>query len=153
MNFIDMAKIKKSDVTNNRIEYIRTKTKESFSIPYSDSLKEIVKKLNNYHDAENEYLLPMLNKFHASVSSIKTRVQRVIKETNTDLVDIALKTNISTKLTTYCARHTFATVLKRGGVATEAIAELMGHNDLKTTKIYLDSLETDFLDNLILNNL
>ncbi len=43
-------------------------------------------------------------------------------------------------LTTYAAWHLFATVLKRSGTPMEFISESLGHNSLKTTEAYLDSL-------------
>jgi site-specific recombinase XerD len=48
-----------------------------------------------------------------------------------------------TKLTTYSARHSFATVLKRSGAPIEFISESLGHKDLKTTENYLDSFEDE----------
>ena len=51
-----------------------------------------------------------------------------------------LKTlGINKKATTYVARHTFSTVLKRSGASTEYIQEALGHTDVKTTENYLDS--------------
>ena len=47
---------------------------------------------------------------------------------------------------TYVARHTFATVLKRSGVDIGIISESLGHSDLKTTQIYLDSFENTQID-------
>ena len=49
-------------------------------------------------------------------------------------------------LTTYVARHTFATVLKRSGVNIAIISESLGHSDLSTTQIYLDSFENSQID-------
>jgi site-specific recombinase XerD len=46
-------------------------------------------------------------------------------------------------LTTYTARHSFATILKRSGASTEFISEALGHGNLKTTQNYLDSFEDD----------
>ena len=47
---------------------------------------------------------------------------------------------------TYVARHTFATVLKRSGVNIAIISESLGHSDLSTTQIYLDSFENSQID-------
>ena len=56
-------------------------------------------------------------------------------------------------LTTYAARHSFATILKRSGAPTELISESLGHKSLKTTEAYLDSFEDKtrrkFMENLI----
>jgi site-specific recombinase XerD len=53
------------------------------------------------------------------------------------------KIGIDKKCTTYVARHTFSTVLKRSGASTEFIQEALGHCDIKTTENYLDSFEKE----------
>lgn len=45
--------------------------------------------------------------------------------------------------TTNFARHSFSTILKRAGVPIEMISEQLGHTSIKTTQIYLGSLEMD----------
>ena len=50
---------------------------------------------------------------------------------------------LDVNLTTYVARHSYATVLKRSGVNVALISETMGHADLKTTQIYLDSFDNE----------
>lgn len=54
-------------------------------------------------------------------------------------------------LTTYVARHTYATVLKRAGVNIAIISETMGHSDIKTTQIYLDSFENTQIADAVMN--
>jgi integrase/recombinase XerD len=47
-------------------------------------------------------------------------------------------------LTTYVARHSYSTVLKRSKEASiDYISESLGHRDRKTTQHYLDSFEED----------
>lgn len=46
----------------------------------------------------------------------------------------------------HVARHTYATVLKRSGVSVALISESLGHSDLSTTQIYLDSFENSQID-------
>ena len=50
---------------------------------------------------------------------------------------------IDKKATTYVARHTFSTVLKRSGASIEFIQEALGHTDIKTTESYLDSFDRE----------
>lgn len=50
---------------------------------------------------------------------------------------------ITRKLSTMAARHSFSTQLKRTGISVEAIRELLGHKNLKTTMNYLDSFEDE----------
>lgn len=46
-------------------------------------------------------------------------------------------------ITTYTARHSVATVLKRSGAKISYISESLGHRDLKTTEAYLASFEKE----------
>ena len=58
---------------------------------------------------------------------------------------IAGDLEITKPVTTYAARHSFATVLKRSGASMELISEMLGHSNLKTTKSYLASFESETL--------
>jgi len=61
---------------------------------------------------------------------------------------------IEKKVTTYVARHSFSTILKKSGASTEFIQEALGHTDVKTTQNYLDSfdkeIKKEFADKLSL---
>ena len=52
---------------------------------------------------------------------------------------------------TYTARHSFASVLKKSGVNIALISEALGHSDLTTTQIYLDSFDNEQIDNAMKN--
>ena len=147
INFIDMAFLKWGDVKNNRLIYTRKKTKEQFTIgmlaPAIDILK-YYKKI--YYDGEESYVFPILNETHKTAKSIDYRIDRMLKIVNSDLKEIAKKAKIDEKLTTYVARHSYATIMKRSGVSTSIISESMGHESEKTTQIYLDSFESKVLD-------
>ena len=71
------------------------------------------------------------------------RQHKVCAQINRELKELAQELEISDNLTTYVARHSFATILKRSGVDIALISELMGHSDLTTTQIYLDSFDEE----------
>ncbi|MBS6967306.1 MAG: tyrosine-type recombinase/integrase [Bacteroides sp.] len=52
---------------------------------------------------------------------------------------------------TYVARHSFASVLKKSGVNIALISEALGHSDLATTQIYLDSFDNEQVDEAMKN--
>ncbi|MFZ6038007.1 MAG: tyrosine-type recombinase/integrase [Bacteroidota bacterium] len=66
-------------------------------------------------------------------------------KTNKDLKEIGKSLKLPLTLTTYVARHSFATVLKRSGVSTSIISESLGHSSEKVTQYYLDNFENDQL--------
>ena len=101
----------------------------------------------NFYHGEDTYLFPILDKdTHTTETSIKNRIHKVLGQTNKDLKTIGEKIGLEIPLTTYVARHTFATVMKRSGVSTSIISESLGHDSERTTQIYLDSFANDVLD-------
>jgi integrase len=65
--------------------------------------------------------------------------------------EIGKELGLPIDLTTYVARHSFATVLKRSGVSTSIISESLGHSSEKVTQIYLDSFENSQIDKAMEN--
>lgn len=146
MNYIDIAKLKWSNISKLGImEYNRQKTKCRFAIQLGEqSLKilEDYRKLSGY-DANN-YVFPILNKsVHITPQQIQNRLLRVIKQVNSNMKLIGKELEIETPITTYVARHTYATVLKRSGVSTSIISNALGHESESITQTYLDDFESN----------
>ena len=96
---------------------------------------------------EEDYLFPILNRqIHTTEKQILERVKKTLKHVNKRLHELSEEIGLHTPLTTYVARHTYATVLKRSGVSVALISESLGHSDLSTTQIYLDSFENSQID-------
>jgi site-specific recombinase XerD len=149
INFIDIAHLKRKNIKENRLSYSRHKTGKNISFPLQPIAIELIKK---YSSPESEYLFPILNeKVHKTELQQHYRIQKIIKKVNKWLKIIAEKVGIETDLTTYVARHSYATILKRSGVNIALISETLGHSDLKTTQIYLDSFENSQIDEALEN--
>jgi site-specific recombinase XerD len=100
-----------------------------------------------YCNLNSQYLFPILNeKIHVSELQQHYRIRKSIKKVNKCLHKIGEALDINITLTSYVARHSFATVLKRSGVNIALISEALGHSDLATTQIYLDSFENEQID-------
>jgi site-specific recombinase XerD len=149
INFVDIAFLKWENITKDRLSYVRRKTKESFSIGLLEPAKEILKyyKQQPFYNKDG-FIFPILSDDYltATARSIDNRLDRILKIVNGDLKIIGEKAEIETKLTTYVARHSYATILKRSGISTSIISEAMGHESEKTTQIYLDSFGNYELD-------
>ena len=89
-------------------------------------------------------MFPILNKaLHITLQQIQNRLLRVIKQVNSNMKVIGKELEIETPITTYVARHTYATVLKRSGVSTSIISNALGHESESITQTYLDNFGTD----------
>ena len=145
MNIIDIARLDSSNLNKGKVYYIRSKTKQTMEGTLFPICVEIIKKYSEYRT--DNYLFPILDSnVHLSEVSIKNRVKKVTKQINDGLKEIAPMIDLAPEsLTTYVARHSFATSLKRGNYQLEKISELMGHESTKTTRIYLDSFDVQEL--------
>jgi integrase len=88
--------------------------------------------------AGSDYLLPILVDSNSYNSAL--RVQ------NNRLQSISKMLEMDTPLSTYVARHSWASLAKRNGVSLQIISESMGHDNENTTRIYLASLDRSVID-------
>ena len=149
INFVDIARLTDDSIMENRLVYIRKKTKKQIKVPLQSQAVELIGK---YKQQDNPYLFPILSPFHKTEQQKVNRVHKVIAKVNKTLKRIGEQLDVSIDLTTYVARHSFATVLKRSGVNTSLISEALGHSSEKVTQIYLDSFGNDQMDEAM-NNL
>ncbi|MFN8308816.1 MAG: site-specific integrase [Chitinophagales bacterium] len=147
-NFTDLAHLTWEQIGKDVMSYTRQKTKREYSIPLNSKAKEIL----SYYRKNNrdKYVFPILSEeLHVLPSQKFHRVKRVLKELNADLKTIGGKLGMEDHLTSYVARHTAATTLKRAGQPVQVIKELMGHDSERTTEIYLEQLDESFLEGAV----
>ena len=152
INFSDIALLRYCDISDGRVRYIRKKTGKEISFPLSDAGLEIIRRYSRQDATSEDYIFPILDrKIHKTEIQRKNRIHKVLGHVNPCLAEIGKMAGLETHLTTYVARHTFATVLKRSGVNIAIISESMGHSDIATTQIYLDSFENSQIDEAMKN--
>jgi len=146
-NFNDILRLKFKNIDGNEISFLRGKTintsrkKKSVVAYLTDEMREIIDRIGNPVQLPDNYIFPYLCNCKTPEAEYKM-VQDVIKRTN-DRMDRISKALKIPKITTYTARHSYATVLKRSGANIAFISESLGHSDLKTTENYLASFETE----------
>lgn len=146
INFTDMSLLTWANVQQGRICYIRKKTGKPIQFPLTAETRAILDKYCMADMTPNDYLFPILDKHvHRTERQRYDRIHKMLTNTNRRLKDIGEQVGVD-NLTTYVARHTFATVLKRSGVSTSIICESLGHSSEKVTQIYLDSFENAQID-------
>jgi len=145
ININDIAKLKPENFYNGRIEYTRTKTKGKFTVNLSENLNKIIEE---FKSESQIYIFPILNDFHKTPQQVKYRISKVTKQINEKLKELQKILNIEIPMTTYVARHTFATTLKRKGGDIAKISESLGHRNINTTTAYLKKFENNEIDKL-----
>ena len=144
-NIVDIAGITWDKIRDGRLQYKRAKTDKLYNITMNEKALAI---LEHYKALQTDkYIFPIYSEdIHTTAQQRNDRLHKVMRQTNDDLREIAKMCQIDENLTTYVARHSAATVLKRKGISTSYISELLGHETEEITQTYLDSFENAELD-------
>jgi integrase len=137
MSFVDMANLRKGSLKNGYIVYTRSKTKQTLTVKIEDCMQEIIKRYER--QTIDDYILPIFTTNNRShTSQLRTHNKRLKR--------ISEMLGLEKPLSSYVARHTWATIALRKGVSIEIISESMGHENKTTTRIYLASLGQSVVD-------
>ncbi|MCD4665961.1 MAG: site-specific integrase [Bacteroidales bacterium] len=149
INVKDILNLRYEDIDGDQIVFIRSKTKNTSKKELkpvvailTKEAKSIIRRWQNKKRDLNNYVFPFLQKGMTAEQEL-AKVRNTIRMINENIKKIAVEMGIKKNVTTYTARHSFSTVLKRSGAPIEFISESLGHHDLKTTESYLDSFEND----------
>lgn len=149
INMKDIARLKYGNVIGDKITFIRAKTErtskknfKSIVAILTPEAKEVIKRWGKLPAYPESYVFDILTEGVTPQQERKS-VQQFTQTTNKNMKRIAAALGINENITTYTARHSFSTILKRSGAPIEFISESLGHHDLKTTESYLDSFEDD----------
>ena len=147
INFRDLLYLQYSNIINGEICFIRAKTARNtkhskiIHAVITPEMQKIIEKWGNPPKSPETYIFPFATGKENPFERVKL-VRDVVTECNQILYKISHKTGIP-RVTTYSARHSFATVLKRSGVNISYISESLGHSNLAITENYLASFEAE----------
>lgn len=141
MAFVDMAFLKKKDVSGGAVNYIRRKTGQRMSVKSEPCIQKIVSK---YSPSPGNYLFPLLKSDNPQEAY--SEYERTLSWYNRELRSLAARAGIHTGLTSYVARHSWATSARNHRISLSVISAGMGHTSEKTTRIYLASIENSEID-------
>jgi integrase len=126
INLIDLSHLTKKNIQNGRIEYKRAKTGKYYSIKLEPEAKRLIKKLSG-----RKYLINIIERYQ-DYDGVK-------KEINKKLKVAAKKAVINKPVSTYYARHSWATIAADLDIPKETISAALGHEiGSEITGIYID---------------
>lgn len=156
MNMVDIYSLKYSNIQDefiyfNRIKTARTKKrKSSISVFISEPVAKIIKVWGNKDKNPDNYIFNVFNNSMTPEDKFKERHNKT-RCINGYMKRLSKKLKLNSKLTTYVARHSWATISKNDGVSVAEISEGLGHSSLETTKHYLDSFPQEHKKNTAQN--
>lgn len=139
ISFVDMAYLKKGDIRNGVLQYSRKKNGQILSIGWEPVMQDIVDNYNHL-TIGSPYLLPIITKADGTE---RLQYERMEHKVNNYLKEIGGMVGLQMPLTTYVARHTWASTMMNMGISLSVVSKGLGHESLKTTQIYLSSIDTE----------
>ena len=140
MSLTDIVHLKESDLQGDFLSYCRQKTGQRITIRWEPCMQRLVDK---YKNEGSPYLMPIIT---CPGEDEARQYQNQIHLINHHLKKLGEELGLSSKLTSYVARHSWASIAKSQDVPVAAISEAMGHTTERTTRIYLKSFENTLVD-------
>lgn len=158
MNVKDIIFLKWKNIKDGQIEFIREKTKRTkkakqkvIQVPLTDFAKNFIEKYGNESKEKSSYIFSVINDgMTEEEKDLKRRT--FTRFINQHLKNLAKDNGLTEDISTYWARHSFATTAVRKKASLEYVSEALGHSDLKTTKNYFagfeDKTKKDILEDI-----
>lgn len=140
MSFVDMCLLKKDDLVDGVLYYRRQKTHQLMRIKWETPMQGILKKIG---DSGGIFLLPIISNNNGD---IRKQCSNALHNINRNLKKVGKMVKLEISLTTYVARHSWASLAQSTGVSIYDISEGLGHHSLSTTRIYLASISSTAVD-------
>ncbi len=146
INVADFVRLRYRDIVNGEICFIRSKTEHTLRtlrdirVVLTPPMQEIIDRWGN-PKRPDAFIFPILTGREDAMTT-KNRTKDLTHSINKHMKAVGEQLGIG-PISTYTARHSFATVLKRAGANIAYISESLGHSDLKTTENYLASFERE----------
>jgi len=149
MNPKDIACLKYRNINDEYLVFERSKTQRALrndpkpiTVYVNDDMKAIIERRGNKDKSASNYIFPIMEPGMSPLRQYDI-IQLFVSLVNSWMKNILKNLGINKNATTYVARHTFSTVMKRSGASTEYIQEALGHSNIKTTENYLDSFDKE----------
>lgn len=144
MPFVDLAFLRKCDLQGNVITYHRHKTGRKISVVACSEALEIIEKYKNIFP-DTPYLLPIIQ---TPGNNEYQQYSHALRMENYYLLRIAHYLQIKEHLSTYTARHTWATTALKQKYSSNLICDAMGHSSVKVTESYFQSFKEEEIDKM-----
>ena len=138
--FVDLAHLRKTDVQHGTIYYYRKKTRQQLSVYIEPCAAVILHRYSNKHSL-SPYLLPIMSETGQEAGY--RQYKSALRLYNLHLHRLSEMLHLDTPLTSYVARHSWASTAKNEGVAIAVISEGLGHTSERVTNVYLASFDNN----------
>ncbi|WP_455639515.1 tyrosine-type recombinase/integrase [Parabacteroides sp.] len=145
MPFIDLAHLRRQDIKGNYLVYCRHKTGRQLTVHIPREAAWLLEEFRN-DNPDSVYLLPILDGKQKDKGEPYACYLHALRNFNKDLVKMAAVLLPGVKISSYTARHTWATLAFYQGMSVGIISKALGHSSIKVTETYLKPFENEKVD-------
>ena len=142
--FVDLAYLRKSDLHDNVITYRRRKTGRPLSVTLTREAMVLLKRYMN-RDSSSPYLFSLLESREGTKEAYR-EYQLALRSFNQQLLLLGQLLGLGDRLSSYTARHTWATTAYYCEIHPGVISEAMGHSSITVTETYLKPFRNKKID-------
>ena len=131
------------NIVDGRIQYKRKKTGRFYDIKITPNLQKILTYYTK-KKKDTDFILPIVKgeKLSDQYKDVLWALQRYNKRLKT----LAKLAGIQENLTSYVSRHSFASIANEMEIPLTAISEMLGHERISTTQVYLSGFKKEVID-------
>ena len=140
MPFVDIAFLRHSQICGNHLIYQRHKTGQRIVVPLESCMFEII----NRYRSDRDYVFPLIKSNDPSIAYHEYLI--MLNRYNRSLKTLARKSGLNLRITSYTARHTWASVAYSSNVCLPIISKALGHTNPQTTLTYIKEINDKRLE-------
>lgn len=137
MPFADVARLTRRQVVGSTIQYRRRKTGQPVCVRLEPCLKNI---LNKYAREDSPMLFPLLSETDC-VLGHHLAYLKALQRHNKALGELSKMVGSPIGITSYVARHTWASLAFSHGIPVNTISQALGHSTTLSTRTYISPME------------
>lgn len=137
--FVDIAFLRRCDFNGNIITYRRRKTGAWLTVRVEPEAMKLIQALKS-RDPDSPYLFPFIK--HSGKDEY-TQYQHALRKFNRNLKILSAMFGKHISLSSYSARHSWATIANFCNYQQELISNAMGHSSVKVTETYFQQHSND----------
>ena len=148
INFKDLTNLQYKDISGDILSFRRAKTTNTdimqapINVFLTPEVKKIIKKYGNPDKSKNNYIFSLVDHSESAVEQ-QRQLKNFIRTNNQHFLIYANNLGIDKKISSYWARHSFATIAFQNGVPIDYLSPSMGHKNSNITMSYIGTIESD----------
>lgn len=149
MNVKDIAQLRYSDIEDDKLSFYRAKTINTakgnlrkVEVCLTDKPKAIIQQYGQKNTHSGQLVFDIIND-RMTEEQKRSSIQAFTRFINQHLKKLAIHAGLNGDVSTYWARHSFATNAIRSGASMEFVSEALSHSNLKTTQTYFAGFSDD----------